>query len=363
MITEMLKDKLLAGTVIYLSLLLLLGIFADQIACEGGIIPFDPGGLSPSEAVYSPPGTKDIDESGDELVHYFGTDQIGRDVASRLIHGIEVAFQVGIWSSIIALLIAILLGWLAGFIGDKNHQLNIWQIVWWTLAIICFHHYAKEFSFDENDRGIYTFFILRYIVIFIPGLLLAAVVSRFLDRLPGFQMYIPWDTVVIKSIEVFRSIPNLFFLLAIFAILTKPSIISVVIIIGIIRWPSLTRITRAEIIRVRQEDFIKSARILGIPNLRLLTHHVLPNIYRPLMVITAFNIGSAILIEASLSFLQIGLPLDAVSWGSMLGDARAYIPAWWMAVGPGLLIFSMILSFNILGDRLSFHFKVDRRQL
>ena len=161
--------------------------------------------------------------------------------------------------------------------------------------------------------------------------------------------------MITKLLEVFRSIPRLFVLVALFAVITKPSLWSVIAVVGLVRWPPLTRLIRAEVIRVKGEAFIKAAKISGLSELRILMYHVFPQIYRPILVLTAISMGSAILLESSLSFLNLGMPIGSVSWGRMLGDARYYISAWWMGVGPGILIFSMILAFNVLSDRLAYH--------
>ncbi len=347
----------------YLVILAVIGLFSNVIATNNGLIPFGPEQILASDKTYESPGSVVLDDHGSELTHYFGTDQIGRDVASRLVHGIPMAYMVGIFSSVLSLFIALILGGLSGFIGDKEQRINLYQIIWIMVGVVITHHFASEFSYMEDDRGVYASSISIYSFFLLLGFLIMAVIFRWLGSMVARSFWVPWDTMVVKLIEVFRSIPRLFFLLAIFAAITKPSVLSVILVIGIIRWPALTRLIRAEIMKIKQDDFVRSALILGLSNFRILFRHIAPNIYKPIIVLTAFNMGSAILIEATLSFLQIGLPLGSVSWGAMLGDARSYIPAWWMAVGPGLLIFSLILAFNVVGERLSYHFKVNHRDI
>lgn len=355
---KLLKDSRFMSALSFLVLLGIIGACAEYVACSDCWISFDPQEVSAKAIVYSPPGSRELSADGGTKIHILGTDQIGRDVASRLIHGISVAFKVGIWSSIVAMIIALVLGGLSGYAGNRTHQLNLWQLLSVFFGLILAHFYAMEWAFEPDERNVYLFQTRRYLIAIIAFWLITFIMVHLFGKITHAKKYwVPWDAMVIKGIEVFRSIPRLFFLLAIFAIITRPSLWSVIIIIGLIRWPALTRLIRAEIISIKQEDYIRGAKLLGLSGWRIFIHHVLPNIYKPILVLTAFNMGSAILIEATLSFLDIGLPMDAVSWGRMLGDARDYIPAWWMAIGPGFLIFSLILCFNVIGNRLSFHFR------
>jgi len=355
------SDYRLVIPVLYLMILGTIGGLSDFVACNDCLISFGPEQASANVRPYSPPGYIEIDPDGDAKKHYLGTDQLGRDVAARLVHGIPVAYKVGIWSSIIALLIALVLGSISGWVGDRKHQVNVFQLIMWLILGVVIHHLALEFSYYEDDYGRYTSSLGVYIIVMMAGLMIGVLISqRALGRIKIGRFWMPWDLAVVKVIEVFNSVPRLFFLLAIFAIIARPSVLAVIVVIGLIRWPSLTRLVRAEIIKVKNEDFVKGAMVLGLPTTGVLIKHVLPNIYKPIIVLTAINMGSAVLIESSLSFLGIGLPLGEVSWGRMLGDARHYIRAWWIALGPGFLIFSMILCFNLIGDRLSYFFKVDQ---
>ena len=352
-----LGDWKLMSAFTFLVIIFLIGVNAGNIACDTCFIPFEPNELVEGVDSYSSPGTRHIDDQGIVRTHFFGTDQIGRDVASRLIHGILIALKVGLFSSFIALLIAIILGSLAGFIGDFGHRVNFLQLVAGILVLVLGHYYAVEWSYMVDDRGVYRLNILRYFGLAVMVILILVAVFKGLHKRVDRQINVPWDSMVVKGIEVFRSIPRLFLLIAIFAVISRPSLLSVILVIGFIRWPALTRLIRAEILKVRQEDYIRNAQLLGLSPWRILIYHILPNTYQSIVVLTAFNMGSAILIEASLSFLKIGLPVGSVSWGSMLGEARGYIPAWWMAIGPGFLIFTLILAFNVIGSRLSFHFQ------
>ena len=353
------KDIRLVLALCFLFLLVLIGVFADRIACDQCLIPFEPNQVLPETEIFSPPGTKDFSDD-EKKVHYWGTNSIGQDVASRLIHGIVTALQVGFYSAILTLIISLGLGFLAGYYANNGHRSNIVQCMVCFSLIILGHYYLREWSYTL-ENNIIRFKTVRYFTL-LPILILFVGFMGYLTRGITFGSFrMPWDNIVLKLMEIFKSIPRLFLFLAIFAIVSSPSVIGVIVIIGLMRWPTLTRIIRAEIQAERQGEYIKNAEVLGFSDFRIMFRHILPNIYQPILIMTALNAGSAILIESSLSFLNIGLPADAVSFGRMLAEARRDFGAWWLAVGPGLMIFSLILAFNVIGDRLSFHFEESKR--
>ena len=212
--------------------------------------------------------------------HWMGTDEIGRDVLSRVIWGTQASLLAGLCSVSISLLLGVPIGLAAGFLGG-----------------------------------------------FVDGL-----ISRITDA--------------------FLACPFLILAIALAAFL-GPSLTNAMIAIGISATPIFVRLTRAQVINIKVEDYIEAARAVGNPPLRIALRHVMPNILAPLIVQSTLAIAAAVIAEASLSFLGLGQQPPAPSWGSMLNTAKNYIDnAPWMAVWPGLSIFLLVLSFNLLGDGL-----------
>jgi peptide/nickel transport system permease protein len=147
-------------------------------------------------------------------------------------------------------------------------------------------------------------------------------------------------------------LPTFFLIITVVAMFQHGSVWLVMILIGLTSWPSLARLTRGELLRVRQMEFVSAAQALGFQNRRIIFRHVLPNSLAPVLISTAFGIASAILTEAGLSFLGFGVPPTEVTWGSVLSDARNDIHAWWLAVFPGFAIFLAVVSYNLVGDGL-----------
>jgi len=160
------------------------------------------------------------------------------------------------------------------------------------------------------------------------------------------------DGLLMRIVDAMLAIPFLVLAIALAAFL-GPSLTNAMIAIGAVQTPIFTRLTRGQALAVKHEDYIEAARAVGNPDHRILLRHILPNIMAPILVQATLAIPGAILAEAALSFLGLGQQPPAPSWGSMLNIATHFISqAPWMAVWPGLAIFSLVLSFNLLGDGL-----------
>src|SRR6266536_2675545 len=212
--------------------------------------------------------------------YLFGTDEIGRDVLSRVIWGARASLLAGLVSVCISLVIGVPVGLAAGYLGS------------WVDMLIS----------RVTDA-----------MLACPFLILAIALAAFLG----------------------------------------PSLTNAMIAIGIAATPIFIRLTRAQVLAVKVEDYIEAARAVGNSHLRIALRHVLPNVVPPLIVQATLAIAAAVIAEASLSFLGLGQQPPAPSWGSMLNTAKNYVEnAPWMAVWPGLSIFLLVLSFNLLGDGL-----------
>lgn len=158
------------------------------------------------------------------------------------------------------------------------------------------------------------------------------------------------DLLLSRVVEVVLCFPVLFLLLALAAFL-PPSPAAVVLAIGLTTWPGDARYARAEILKAKQLDYTRAAKAAGASTARILLRHLLPNALAPLLVSAAFGVAYAILAEAALSFLGVGLPAPATSWGGILSAAPAYIEeAWWMALFPGLALFVTVSAYNLLAE-------------
>ena len=237
--------------------------------------------LAPWVAPFDPLATSwSLVRKAPSSAHWFGTDEVGRDLLSRVIWGGRASLAAGVIAVSIAVGVGVPLGMLAGYVGG------------WFDAII----------------GRLTDAMLA-----IPFLILAIALAAFLG----------------------------------------PSLGNAMIAIGITATPIFVRLSRGQVMTARAEDWVEAARAVGNPPARILVRHILPNILPPVMVQATLAIASAIIAEASLSFLGLGQQPPAPSWGSMLNTAQRFLTqAPWMAVFPGLAIFLTVLAFNLFGDGL-----------
>ena len=217
---------------------------------------------------------------GPSWKHPMGTDDIGRDVLSRVFHGGRVSLQVGLFAVGIAMVVGVLSGLAAGFYGK------------WI------------------------------------------------------------DSLIMRIMDIILAFPGL--LLAIFMVgVLGPSLRNAMLAIAIVYIAPFSRIVRANALSVREQEYITSARAVGATDLRIMLKAMLPNILSPIIVMVSLGMGVAILIEAGLSFLGLGVQRPTPAWGSMLAQGQAFIElSWWLPTFPGVAIFVTVLCFNFIGDGL-----------
>jgi len=175
------------------------------------------------------------------------------------------------------------------------------------------------------------------------GILVGAVAGYY----PGWV-----DIFLMRLVDIMLSIPTFFLILAVIA-LVGPSLINIMIVIGVTSWMGVARLVRGEFLALKESDYVIAARALGVPASRIIFRHILPNAMAPVYVSAILGIASAILIESALSFLGLGVQPPTPSWGNILTDGKANIEiAWWLSLFPGLAILVTVLGYNLLGEGL-----------
>lgn len=249
------------GGVMVLSLVLT-AVFAPELA------PYDPvRAVAPTFGTPAPPSA----------AFPLGTDELGRDVLSRIIYGTRISLSVGMAAVFVELLIGVSLGLAAGFFG-----------------------------------GAVDFVLMRFtdVMLTLPGLLLAMALVTVL----------------------------------------RPSLLTILLVIGLVSWTQVARVVRAEALTVSRRDFVLAARSLGASPRRIMAMHILPNVLPIIVVMAALGTSGTLLLDAGLSFLGLGVPPPTPSWGRMIEEATVYFRmAPWLAAFPGLAILYAVMSFNLLG--------------
>jgi peptide/nickel transport system permease protein len=258
------RNRLAAASLVLVAVFVAFALFAPWIAPQNPSTIDLPSRLQPPSSA-----------------HWFGTDELGRDILSRVIYGARISMLVG--SSVVAgsLLLGLVLGSIAGYYGG------------WP---------DKFFNV-----------ILMNAFLSFPGILLAIAFVAFLG----------------------------------------PGIINLILALCIGGWVGYARLVRAQVLAVKEKEFVEAARAIGASNWRIVTRHILPNIIQPVIVQAAIGMAGAVLAEATMSFLGLGVPPPTASWGSMLNDARSHLfDAPHLVLFPAAAVMLAVLSFNFIGDAL-----------
>lgn len=160
------------------------------------------------------------------------------------------------------------------------------------------------------------------------------------------------DTVVLRVIEIWICVPSFFLVITVMAFL-DPSIVNIMVVIGLTGWPGIARLVRGEFLRQKQQEYALAARASGLNDARIIFRHLLPNAMSPVFVSATFGVAGAILTESGLSFLGFGVPPPTASWGEILKQSQSYVDfAWWLVTFPGIAVFVTVVAFNLVGDGL-----------
>ncbi len=238
--------------------------------------------FAPIIAPYNPIEQHIIDRLKPPSVQYLlGTDELGRDLFSRLLYGARISLVIGFVAQGVSMLIGVSLGLISGWYGG------------WI------------------------------------------------------------DDVIMRFTDIFFAIPGLMFLI-VWVTIFEPGPLSIFLALGLIGWPGLARVMRGQVLGIKELEYVTSAQALGASTPHILVLHILPNAIAPMIVLAALGIAGAILSEATLSFLGLGIQVPNPSWGTMVQFGKNYLPTgqWWMAIIPGLVIMLTVLGFNFLGDGL-----------
>lgn len=291
-------------------------------------VPYSPQMIDPDHSDYVSPFDDQL--AGLKYRHWLGTNKLGQDVLSGIIHGTRTAVLVGFFSMLIALIIGIPLGILSGYFGESGWKVSRLQFYLFLLLIIPAFFYASKIS-----SHILVQVLVALLIVCSPALIPAY----------GRSVAIPVDRLSSSAIEIFLSLPRLLLLLVIAAV-TGPSLTMLILIIGLTSWTEIARILRIEVIKVKGMDYYTAAVTTGISPFRLWTKHLLPNVMTPVWPIISYGMAAAVLVEAGLSFIGAGTSPDTPSWGKMMFDARQNYQAWWMVIFPGTALFGLLYNLR-----------------
>lgn len=291
------------------------------------------------------------DERITNRTYWLGTDKYGRDNLSRLILGVRISLSVGLLAVTISLFIGILLGALAGYYQKTPPQINILSLLFFFLVMSAFTYLLVQ-NFSSIESGIIK------LILTLGGFGSVIALSylfdtEMADKLISTRVSLPVDDIIMYIINTFWPIPVLLLIFALILALGR-EFWQIYLAVGLVMWVEVARVVRGQFLGVREKEYIEAAESLGFGDMRTIFKHVLPNTIAPIIVITAANFASAIIIEAGLSFLGIGVKPPMPSWGTMLNEYYGYVGTdkAFLAFLPGLAIMTLVLAFNLVGNGL-----------
>ena len=330
-------------------------------------IPWSPAKTDRLNRDYTGPFDEQMMKSDDGKIspssfrfrHHFGTDQLGNDLLSGIIHGCQTSLKIGLLSALIAGFFGIFLGALSGYYGNDGLRISLGEYLLGWLGIFL----GLFWGFISRSNALHgafqmgfwisTFQVLLSCCLPILGMITFAFVGKIISGIfKGKNTAVPLDDIIQRFTELFSAVPKILIILTLAAVFREKSVGLVIGIIGLSSWPSVCRFTRGEMLRIRSLNYIEAARSIGMSDFRIIFKHALPNAFTPIFTQLTFIVSASILAESSLSFLGIGVPDDVVTWGSILSAGRQQFDAWWMVLFPGLAIFFSVMIFQALGNRI-----------
>lgn len=281
--------------------------------------------------------------------HWMGTDALGRDVMASVVVGGARSLTIGIGAALLGGVFGVVMGSVSGYFGNRGLRPAFRSYLSALLSMAAAAYGLLVVLPVARAGGVSFGGVITLLVIFSVIVLLHRTFRRF--NLLGRRFALPLDHLVQRFTEVFSVIPRLYLIL-IFSMVVPVNLLTMILLFALTSWATMSRLVRAEMVRVNAMPFIESARVLGLTDSRVFFRHALPNAVGPVATQLCFTMAGLLIAEATLSFLGVGVSPEVVSWGSIIHGYLENLQAWWLAFFPGLLIYAAVVSLHALAGDL-----------
>ena len=322
------------------------------------LVPYSANTLDLKNASYKGPFEKQRVQSI-RYRHWLGTDKIGRDVLAGLLNGCRVIIKIMLIVGFVAGVLGLLIGGFAGFLGDRSVKWTLSKIILYGLgAFMSIYTVYMILNVSLISKGVLHIkevvlaIVLQIVLLGVSRQLYRRIIYKQIDLRFSLSSYsIPVDSIFYFMIVLITAMPFTMILLALLGYFQSPSLVLTMSLFGFVLWKNIARIIRGEVLRIKEQDYILASRQLGLSRGKIFWRHIFPNIKNQFFITLALVVSGSLLIEATLSFLGIGMAVGEISWGVLLSQGKSNISAYWLSLFPGILLVITVYSINAIAER------------
>lgn len=282
-------------------------------------------------------------------ISFLGTNDLGQNILFLVISGAKYSLGISFFSALFAGTIGIFIGGIAGYFGDNSMKIKRYHMISFLVSVLIFWFYTNlGLTMNTLNQSLIAYFLASMLSLGVWKLLCAS-----LKKIKSFNysIYLPIDILNTKFTEIVFAIPSYFIILA-FSSFLGNSMWAIILVLALTSWPQSALLMRAELLRIREMNYINALKLSGIDHIKILIKHAIPNAISPLLVNFVFFVSGLLIVESTLSYIGIGLSADITTWGKVISSFKHNTANWWVAFFPGIIIFLTILSIHKIGNWL-----------
>ena len=282
-------------------------------------------------------------------ISFLGTNDFGQNILFLVISGAKYSLGISFFSALFAGIIGIIIGGVAGYFGDNSIKVKRYHVISFLVVVLIFWFYTNLGLTMSTLRQSLTAFFLAITLSLVVWKSLCVSLKKI--NIFNRSIYLPIDIFNTKFTEIVFAIPS-YFIILVFSSFLGNSMWAIILVLALTSWPQSALLMRAELLRIREMNYINALKLSGISHIKILIKHAIPNAISPLLVNFVFFVSGLLIVESTLSYIGIGLSADITTWGKIISSFKHNTANWWVAFFPGIIIFLTILSIHKIGSWL-----------